>query len=129
MALWNIIERLLWKENKTGERAAQPAEQETAPCPGEGSVAVVHPACYAQVGKLADFLKTGYTLLLNLEGIPAQEQRRIVDFMSGCAYARDGKLIPVSAGTYLIAPSGVSLLDGEECESDTWEPLDQAFGF
>ena len=93
-----------------------------------GKVVLVRPDRYVEAGRIADYLCEGYTVLLDLEEVPPEANRRIVDFLSGSAYARDGRMLQVACKAYLLAPSGVDILDGETEAPDDWE-YDRAFGF
>ena len=50
------------------------------------------------------------TVVLNLEGTNKDVARRLVDFLSGVAYAGDGKIKKVSTNTYIITPYSVDLM-------------------
>lgn len=49
------------------------------------------------------------TVLLNLENTNKDMSRRIIDFLSGAAYANDGKITRVATNTYMITPSNVDI--------------------
>ena len=57
---------------------------------------------------------------MTLEGLPTENARRLLDFMSGIAFALEGKITPVSAKTYFVTPRNVDVLgtQGEAPESD-----------
>ena len=40
--------------------------------------------------------------------------RRLLDFLSGIAYALQGKITPISAKTYFVTPQNVDVLGAEE---------------
>ena len=56
---------------------------------------------------------------MSLEEIPSETARRLLDFMSGIAYALNGKITPVSAKTYFITPENVDLLDAQSPSGDS----------
>lgn len=70
---------------------------------------------------MADELIKRNTVILNVEQTNKDVSRRIIDFMSGVAYAHNGKVSRVAEDTYIIMPSNVKL-SGEdamdEVESD-----------
>ncbi len=77
---------------------------------------LVRPEIFSDVAPIADHLKQGKTVVLNLENAEAPAARRIVDFLSGSAYALSYKFKPVSNNTFVIIPdntdfSGDLLLD------------------
>ncbi len=58
---------------------------------------------------IADELIKTHTVVLNLEDTNKDMARRILDFLSGVAYANDGKIKRVATNTYIIIPSNVDL--------------------
>jgi cell division inhibitor SepF len=58
---------------------------------------------------IADELMRNHTVVLNLEDTNKDMARRILDFLSGVAYANDGKIKRVATNTYIIIPSNVDL--------------------
>ena len=54
-----------------------------------------------------------HTVLLNLENTNKDMARRILDFLSGVAFANQGKISRVASNTYMITPNNVDLT-GEE---------------
>ena len=62
---------------------------------------------------IADELNNKHTVILNLEKTQKDESRRILDFLSGVAYANDGKIKRVSTSTFIITPYNVDL-SGDE---------------
>ena len=59
--------------------------------------------------KIADELMKRHTIVLNLENTTKENSRRIIDFMSGAAYASRGKIKRVATSTFLIIPSSVGM--------------------
>ena len=55
---------------------------------------------------------------MSLEEIPSETARRLLDFMSGIAFAMNGKITPVSAKTYFITPENVDLLDAQSSPAE-----------
>ena len=58
---------------------------------------------------IADELTKTHTEVLNLEDTNKDMARRILDFLSGVAYANNGKIKRVASNTYIIIPSNVDL--------------------
>lgn len=58
---------------------------------------------------IADELTKTHTVVLNLEDTNKDMARRILDFLSGVAYANSGKIKRVASNTYIIIPSNVDL--------------------
>ena len=75
-------------------------------------VVLVKPERFENASEIADHLKDKRTVVLNLESTNKDVARRLIDFLSGVAYAGEGKIKKVSANTYIITPYHVDL-EGE----------------
>ena len=73
-------------------------------------VVLVKPDRYEDVTSIADHMNDKKTVVLNLESAERDVARRIVDFLSGAAYANHGNMRKVSRGTFLIVPNGVDMM-------------------
>lgn len=62
-----------------------------------------------EVRAIADELLKRHTVVLNLENTEKNISRRILDFLSGVAYAQNGKIKPVATRTFIITPYNVDL--------------------
>ena len=82
------------------------------------SVVRFNPKNFDEAGELVSFLEQGRSLLMSLEEIPSDTARRLLDFMSGIAFALNGKITPVSAKTYFITPENVDLLDAQDAPAE-----------
>ena len=58
---------------------------------------------------IADELIRQHTVVLNLENASKDNSRRIIDFMSGAAYATGGKIKRVATSTFIVIPSSVHM--------------------
>ncbi len=74
------------------------------------AVVLVKPERFDNVSEVADHLRDKRTVVLNLENTNKDVARRILDFLSGVAYAQDGKIKKVAVSTYLITPYNVDLM-------------------
>ena len=70
---------------------------------------VVTPKSYDTVTQIADLLLAKKTVLLNLENTNRETARRLIDFLSGVAYALGGGVQKVADNTYAITPSNVAV--------------------
>ena len=82
-------------------------------------VVVVKPERFDQVTEIADRLRSKQSVVLNLESTNKDVARRLVDFLSGCAYALDGNIQKVAISTYLVTPHNVEVLGDEDKETET----------
>jgi len=71
------------------------------------SVVLVKPEKYETASEIADHLKDKRTVVLNLEQANREIARRLLDFLSGVAYANEGKIKKVANSTYIITPYNV----------------------
>ena len=67
-------------------------------------VVLVRPESFNDAPVIANSLRSKKAVVLNLEGVDKALARRVVDFLSGCAYALDGSVKKVSQATYLFCP-------------------------
>ena len=72
-------------------------------------VVLVKPDRFENAAEIADHLREKRTVVLNLEQTNKDIARRLLDFLSGVAYTRNGKLNRVSGMIYLITPAGVDV--------------------
>ncbi len=73
-------------------------------------VAIFKPERFGEETRtIADELIHTNTVVLNLEDTNKDMARRILDFLSGVAYANNGKIKRVATNTYIIIPSNVDL--------------------
>ncbi len=77
--------------------------------PSAMKVVIVRPEMFDEVKNIADHLKQGKTVVLNLETANREVSRRIVDFMSGAAYALSCKLKKVANNTFMIVPESTDI--------------------
>ena len=73
-------------------------------------VVLVKPERFENASEIADHLREKRTVVLNLESTNKDIARRLIDFLSGVAYAGDGKIKKVSANTYIITPYSVDIM-------------------
>ncbi len=73
-------------------------------------VALVKPERFEDAPAIADHLADGRTVVLNLEVANRETQRRLLDFLSGAAYAHGGRIKKVANSTYIITPSNVDVM-------------------
>lgn len=77
---------------------------------GSMQVVLVKPDRYDEVTAIADHLNSGKTVVLNLEETQRDVSRRIVDFLSGAAYANSGNVRKVAKNTFIIVARGVDVM-------------------
>lgn len=122
-----------------GERPAEPAanvrplnrEESSSPrpatAPGRPSVVrtmptahtaarvhVVEPHGFNDAQEVGDRLKANQPVILNLQGLERDLQRRLIDFSSGLAYALAGSMARVADQVFLLTPSDVEVSQEEK---------------
>ena len=73
-------------------------------------VVLVKPDRYENASEIADHLRDKRTVVLNLEKTQKDVSRRLLDFLSGVAYAQEGKIKKVAMQTYIVTPYNVDIM-------------------
>ncbi len=74
---------------------------------------VVRPESFDEVSDIANYLLDGCTVVLNVEILDKQSTVRMLDFLNGVTYSKDGDIKKVSQSTYIITPNGIGISDEE----------------
>ena len=83
-------------------------------------VVLFHPANFNDTSKAADDLRSRKAVIVNMENVDKAMARRVVDFLSGCAYALDGKVRKIASDTYLFCPQSMDVMgDLETISTET----------
>ncbi len=73
-------------------------------------VVLVKPDRFENAAEIPDHRREKRTVVLNLESTNKDIARRLLDFLSGVAYANEGKIKKVAISTYIITPYNVDIL-------------------
>ena len=73
-------------------------------------VVLFHPTNFNDASKAADDMRARKAVIVNMENIDKAMSRRVVDFLSGCAYALDGTVKKVAQATYLFCPHNMEVV-------------------
>ncbi|HZK21499.1 MAG TPA: cell division protein SepF [Oscillospiraceae bacterium] len=73
-------------------------------------VVLAKPERFEDARDIADNLNEKRTVVLNLESTNREIARRLVDFLSGVAYANQGELKKVANNTFIITPYNVDVM-------------------
>lgn len=76
---------------------------------GGMEVCMIKPTSVDDGVEICDTLRSGRTVVINLEGIPTDVAQRIIDFASGACYAMNGNMQPISNFIVLATPKHVEL--------------------
>ena len=107
---------------RPSRRSAEPAE--AAPAPEAPSfsgkvlnmggnrpaVVLFRPSSFNDATKAADDLRDKKAVIVNLENVDKAISRRVIDFLSGCAYALDGTVNKIALATYLFCPHNMEVM-------------------
>ncbi len=73
-------------------------------------VVLVKPERFEEAAAIGDNLNERRTIVLNLENTNRDIARRLLDFLSGVAYASNGQIKRVANSTYIITPYNVDVM-------------------
>ena len=73
-------------------------------------VVLVKPERFEDASTIADQLNAKRTVVLNLESTGKEVSRRLIDFLSGVAYANNGQIKRVATSTFIITPANVDIM-------------------
>ena len=79
---------------------------------------VVKPESYKNASQIADHLLSSRTVVLNLENTNKETARRLIDFLTGAAYAIGGDIKKVSNNTYVITPGDSVAVSGDQLKPE-----------
>lgn len=82
-------------------------------------VVLVQPEKFDYATGIADHLLSGDAVILNCETTDKDVARRVVDFLSGCAYALKGDIKKAANNVYILVPRDVGVDAGEKDEDDS----------
>jgi cell division inhibitor SepF len=77
-------------------------------------VHVVEPLGFNDAQEVGDRLKANQPVILNLQGVSRELQRRLIDFSSGLAYAVGGSMSRVAEQVFLLTPTNVEVSPEEK---------------
>ena len=73
-------------------------------------VVLSKPEKFDEAVGIADNLNEKRTVVLNLESVSKDVARRLIDFLSGVAYANNGQIKRVANSTFIITPYNVDVM-------------------
>ncbi len=82
---------------------------EKRPYRPSSEVYVIKPQEFDDAQTVADFLKTGKTIVINLEGLEIDPAQRIIDFIGGACYGINGELKAISSNIFIAAPDNIEV--------------------
>ena len=73
------------------------------------SLKLLQPKSHIEATKIADKLKEGCIVLLDISNLSKEQAHRLVDFVAGVAYVLGGEMIKTNKNTIVVSPSGVDI--------------------
>lgn len=70
---------------------------------------ITEPECFDDVKDIGEHLKQRRSVIINLETVNKEDQRRIIDFLSGATFVTEGTIQKISSLIYLITPKSVEI--------------------
>jgi cell division inhibitor SepF len=102
------------RDEPSGISAPRPSVVRTIGPTTAARVHVVEPQGFNDAQEVGDRLKANQPVILNLQGLPRELQRRLIDFSSGLAYAVAGSMQRVADQVFLLTPSNVEVSQEEK---------------
>jgi cell division inhibitor SepF len=81
-------------------------------------VVLVQPEKFDCATAIANHIRQGDAVILNCESTDAAVARRVVDFLSGCAYALDGSIKKAANNVYILVPRDVGVDEDKEDDDE-----------
>jgi cell division inhibitor SepF len=100
-------------EPPSGVTVSRPAVVRAVPTTA-AKVHVVEPHGFNDAPEIGDRVKENQAVILNLQGVSKELQRRLIDFSSGLAFAVGGSMSRVADAVFLITPMNVKLSEEEK---------------
>lgn len=72
-------------------------------------VHIIKPTSFEDSQEVCEILLGGRAAVVNLEGFDTEVAQRIMDFISGCIFAIDGKLHRISKYIFIFSPNNVDI--------------------
>ncbi len=85
------------------------------------SLKLFQPKSHIEATRIADKLKEGCIVLLDISYLNKDQAHRLVDFLAGVAYVLGGEMIKTNKSTIVVSPAGVdiSAFTAEEFPADS----------
>ena len=72
-------------------------------------VSIIKPTTFEDSQEICNMLLSGRPVVVNLEGFDPDDAQRIMDFISGCIYAINGKYHQISKYIFIFSPENVDI--------------------
>ncbi|KAF5071543.1 cell division protein SepF [Proteiniclasticum sp. QWL-01] len=109
----NVIKPSFFKRREketAGPAAIRPAVEEQA-------VNIIRPEAFDDAMAIVNEVRAGEIIVINTARMDLKSAQRLLDFVSGAAFALDGDIQEVMEAVYVVTPCGVSLKNSARTES------------
>ncbi len=99
-------------------------EPSVRPAPSEKvALKLLQPKSHTEATQIADKLKDGCIVLLDISSLSKEAALRLVDFLAGVTYVLGGEMIKTNKNTIVVSPAGVDIsgFAQEESAAETEE--------
>ena len=83
---------------------------------------LLQPKSHTEATRIADKLKEGCIVLLDISNLTKEKALRLVDFLAGVAYVVGGEMIKTNKNTIVVAPAGVDISNFAQEETPVEAP-------
>ncbi len=94
--------------------------------PDKVALKLLQPKSHTEAVKIADKLKEGCIVLLDISNLTKDKALRLVDFLAGVAYVLGGEMIKTNKNTIVVSPAGVDISSFASEEPATEAPAQEA---
>ena len=101
--------------------------------PDKVALKLLQPRSHTEATKIADKLKEGCIVLLDISNLTKERAVRLVDFLAGVAYVLGGEMIKTNQNTIVVSPAGVDISSfaseepAEEVVEETVEEYEEVY--
>ncbi len=96
-------------QNDTNKLVSIDSQKRQSNYKATSEVYVIKPVAFDDAQTVADFLKSGKTIVINMEGVQLDPAQRIIDFIGGACYGIGGELSAISSNIFIAAPDNIEV--------------------
>ncbi|ABO49854.1 protein of unknown function DUF552 [Desulforamulus reducens MI-1] len=114
-------------KNQNQSKSLLRSELTAVPAPRSTKIISTQPRTFTDVQTVAEHLKNGQPVVVNLSQVHPEEAQRILDYTSGVAFALDGSAKKINGEIFLFVPSGVDIVGAGDLRTfnENVEPLEE----
>lgn len=107
------------KESSTRSKNTLRTELAAVPSGRQPKIVSTLPRTFKDVQVVAEHLKSGQPVIVNLSQVQPEEAQRILDYASGVSFALNGSAKKVGGDIFLFVPSGVDIVGAGDLRTFT----------